>query len=114
MVVIPSAIVLISCRGRLSLCVWVNCIVTVQVSEVHSTVAAVSSICTKAKECYVDETSAKVCNRMKTTCNPCVSEKENESVFASFAPTEYICFDVNDDGDCPTKTTNCPASMERE
>ncbi|RQM09892.1 hypothetical protein DD237_004616 [Peronospora effusa] len=87
--------------------------VTVQVDKVHSTVTtSLSSICTKAEECFVDETSSKVCNRLKKNCNQCVIEKENDSVFSALTRTEYICLDVDDNGDCPTGTTKCPTRLK--
>ncbi|CAI5710514.1 unnamed protein product [Peronospora destructor] len=96
--------------GR-NFCLAVLIAVTVQVVEVHSTVAALSSVCDKAEECYVNETSSKVCNRTEKKCNQCVREKTNDSVFSTLSRTKYICLDVDDNGDCPTGTTKCPKSM---
>jgi hypothetical protein len=90
---------------------WINsvAIVAVQVTAVHSAAAA-SSICSEAEECYVNGSSSKVCNRTEKKCNRCLSEKESDSILSTLgAWTEYNCY-AYDDGECPSGTTECPAS----
>lgn len=86
-------------------------IVAVQVTAVHSAVAASSSICSKADECYVNGSSSKVCNRSEKKCNRCLAESDSNSVWSMIgAWTEYNCYAYEDDGECPSGTTECPAS----
>lgn len=77
----------------------------------HSAGEASSSICNKAEECYVNGSSSKVCDRTEKKCNRCLSEKESDSFMASIgAWTEYNCYAIDDDGDCPSGTAKCPTS----
>lgn len=82
-----------------------------QVTAVHSAVAASSSICSKAEECYVNGSSSKVCNRTEKKCNRCLVEADSDSIWTTIgAWTEYSCYAYDDDGECPSGTTECPAS----
>lgn len=86
--------------------------VIVQVAPIEYATAA-SSICSKAKECYVNGLSSKVCNRSEKKCNRCISVMESDSLWASIGIfTEYACYDLNDDGECPADTTECSAKLE--
>uniref|UniRef100_A0AAV1UPT4 Uncharacterized protein n=1 Tax=Peronospora matthiolae TaxID=2874970 RepID=A0AAV1UPT4_9STRA len=91
-------------------------VVVVHVTTAKSSSSSISSaICYDVTECHVNGSPSKMCDRTGKGCHPCLSDRENDSLFSMLhLKAEYNCFAVRNDGECPSGTTKCATTLTKE
>lgn len=66
---------------------------------------AADAICSKdISKCYVNGGS-KTCDREDATCAPCLEKMDGG--FFDFLNPKYACHELDDDGKCPSGSSDC-------